>query len=172
MGEKGATLIVVLFSLFLLGSTSAIAFASSGNWSEVARFTGGGGIGNTEPFTCDHVEWRIRWEYEPRTDDPPASAFHIYIQTHEFISTRIDSMIKRGTGETNRTLYINDDYGTYHIMVVSSIPNYTLIIEQDLTSISEFPSWTPLLIMLVAVIAVIVIFRRSLHKPNHRRRNQ
>ncbi len=38
--------------------------------------------------------------------------------------------------------------------------------------IPEFPSWTPLLIMLVAVIAVIVIFRRSLHKPNHRRRNQ
>ena len=35
--------------------------------------------------------------------------------------------------------------------------------------IPEFPSWTPLLIMLVAVMAVAVICRRSLHKQNQRR---
>jgi N-acetylneuraminic acid mutarotase len=34
--------------------------------------------------------------------------------------------------------------------------------------IPEFPSWTPLLITLVAVVAVIVIYRRRLHKQNQR----
>lgn len=30
--------------------------------------------------------------------------------------------------------------------------------------VPEFPSWTPVLIMLVAVVAVAVIYRRKLHK--------
>jgi len=38
--------------------------------------------------------------------------------------------------------------------------------------IPEFPSWTPLLIMLIAVVAVAVIYRRNLHKINQGRRNQ
>jgi len=37
--------------------------------------------------------------------------------------------------------------------------------------IPEFPSWTPLLIMLVAVMAVSVIYKRKLHKQNRRRDN-
>jgi hypothetical protein len=138
----------------------------SPNWSEVTRFTGGGGIHRTEPFTCEHVDWRIRWEYEPRTDDPPASAFHIYIQTHEFISSRIDSMIKLGTEETNGTLYIHDNNGTFHIDVLSSIPSYILIIEQNLNSIPEFPSWTPLILMSVVVIVLTVVYKRRLLKTN------
>ncbi|TRZ49743.1 MAG: hypothetical protein D4S01_08000 [Dehalococcoidia bacterium] len=40
------------------------------------------------------------------------------------------------------------------------------------TVIPEFPSWTPLLIMLVAVVAVAFIYRRSLHKHDRGRRNQ
>jgi len=38
--------------------------------------------------------------------------------------------------------------------------------------IPEFPSWTPLLIMLFAVLAVAVIYKRNIHKRNQRRRNQ
>jgi len=34
--------------------------------------------------------------------------------------------------------------------------------------IPEFPSWTPLLITLVAVVAVTVIYRRKLSKANKR----
>jgi len=39
-------------------------------------------------------------------------------------------------------------------------------------SIPEFPSWTPLLFMIVAVIIVTVIYRRILHKQIQRRRDQ
>jgi len=35
--------------------------------------------------------------------------------------------------------------------------------------IPEFPSWTPLLIMLVTVIVVVVVYRHRLHKQNQRR---
>jgi N-acetylneuraminic acid mutarotase len=38
--------------------------------------------------------------------------------------------------------------------------------------IPEFPAWTPLLIMLLAVVAVALIYRRSLHKHDQGRRNQ
>jgi parallel beta-helix repeat protein len=40
------------------------------------------------------------------------------------------------------------------------------------TAIPEFPSWTPMLITLVAVIAVIVIYRRRLRKQVQRRGEQ
>jgi N-acetylneuraminic acid mutarotase len=38
--------------------------------------------------------------------------------------------------------------------------------------IPEFPSWTPMLILLVAVLAVAVIYKQKLHKQNWRRDNQ
>jgi len=38
------------------------------------------------------------------------------------------------------------------------------------TIIPEFPSWTPLLVMLFSFTVIAVIYRRTLHKPNHRRR--
>jgi nitrous oxidase accessory protein len=40
------------------------------------------------------------------------------------------------------------------------------------TAIPEFPSWTPLLIMLVAIVAAAAIYRHNLHKQNQGRRRQ
>jgi len=50
--------------------------------------------------------------------------------------------------------------------------NYPLMEPVDDTLIPEFPSWTPLLIMLVVVLVVAVIYRRILSKPNEGRRGQ
>jgi len=52
-------LIVSSFSTF----SSEIVFASPENWIEVTRVTGKSDLTTTESFTCDHVKWRIRWEY-------------------------------------------------------------------------------------------------------------
>ena len=57
---------VVSISLSIV--TSQFVFAASENWSEVTRFSGTGALTTTDPFTCDHVEWRIRWELEPQSD--------------------------------------------------------------------------------------------------------
>jgi len=56
---------------------------------------------------------------------------------------------------------------TPYIIDENNQDNYPLV-----NVIPEFPSWTPLLIMLFVLLSVAVVYRRSLHKPNHRRRNQ
>jgi hypothetical protein len=71
--------------LLLIVIVPGIVFASSNDWSEVARFTGKSTKNalsivryqpsqtqyyweqyTTDYFTCDHVDWRIRWEYTPK----------------------------------------------------------------------------------------------------------
>ena len=164
VGERRSAFIVLLFCLCLLVSSSAIAFASSDNWSEVAILTGGGGISTTKSFTCDHVDWRIRWEIEPNNNSERI-AFLVYIfqttGTHASKSW-FESIQHYGTETTSGVLYIYDRNGSFIMDVLASIESYTMIIEQNLESIPEFPSWTPLLVMLVAVVAVTVLYRRRL----------
>jgi len=62
-----------------------------------------------------------------------------------------------GIGNTPYTLYENNT------------DNYPLM---EPVIIPEFPSWTPMLIMLVTVMAVAVIYRRKLSKANKRGGNQ
>ncbi len=160
---------IVLF--VWLSSHLVIAFASSDNWSEVARLTGGG-VSTTESFTVDHVDWRLRWEIEP-SNSSERTAFLVYI----FPCTGIqhseqwfESIQHFGTEETSGVLYIYDHNGTFNMDVLASAESYTMIIEQNLDSIPEFPSWIPLLTLLVTVMAVAVIYRRILSKPNGGRR--
>ena len=56
---------------------------------------------------------------------------------------------------------------TPYISQINGLENvqddYPLIAPLDIEVIPEFPSWTPMLIMLIAVLAVAVIYRRRLH---------
>ena len=140
------------------------------NWVEVTRFTGGSNITTTDHFTCDHVDWRIRWEYEPRNDNI-RTVFRVYIFPYSDAFPRepwFESIQKYGTEETSGILYIHDHNGSFDMDVLVSLESYTMIIEQDLESIPEFPSWTPLLIMLIVVIVVTVVYRINLKKHNRR----
>jgi nitrous oxidase accessory protein len=58
---------------------------------------------------------------------------------------------------------------TSYILDENNQDNYPLM---EPIIIPEFPSWTPLLIMLVVVMAVAVIYRRILSKPNEGRKVQ
>jgi parallel beta-helix repeat protein len=61
-----------------------------------------------------------------------------------------------GTGIGNTQYYINpNNYDRYPLMEPTAVP--------------EFPSWTPLLIMLVVVLAVAVIYRRKLARTKDAR---
>jgi len=158
----------LVFSLSLSIFTSSIVFASSGNWSEVARFVDEGILFTTEPFTIHHVEWRIRWKYEPQTvnpEDPPGLQFYVY--PHEPRSSWFESVSKWGTEETNRTLYIHDKNGTFHLVIVGAVKSYTLIVEQDLASIPEFPSWAVFPLLFAATLGV-AIYRKKLHRTQTR----
>jgi len=150
---------------FIVDTTSLEA--TSENWSEVARFTGGGGIGTTEPFTCDHVDWRIRWEIEPRNDSSERTAFLVYIFPYSDAFLRdpwFESIQHYGTEETSGTLYIYDHNGSFDMDVLASIESYTMIIEQDVDSIPEFPSWTILPLFLIATFLALSV-RKRLFRP-------
>ncbi|MDG6222928.1 MAG: hypothetical protein QCH99_06690 [Candidatus Bathyarchaeota archaeon] len=69
----------------------------------------------------------------------------------------------------NDTLYAMGGGPYFNVQGTWTPENYQYI---PIGYIPEFPSWTPLLITLVAVVAVIVIYRRSLRKQAQRRSGQ
>ena len=62
---------------------------------------------------------------------------------------------------------IGDSAYFYHDILQDSHP-----LIEPVPAIPEFPSGTPLLITLIAVVAVAVIYRRKLHEQRHRRSRQ
>ena len=162
MGERRTGFISVLFSLFLLGSMSAIVFASSENWVEVTRFTGSGSdILTTDYFTCDHVEWRIRWEYFPNPQFGNLSSFSAitYPQGENIWYT--NAILKMGAEDTNGTSYVHDGNGTFYLKInVGWTESYLIIVEQDLDSIPEFPSWIIIPLFLIATLTITIYRKR------------
>jgi hypothetical protein len=157
------------------------------NWVEVTRFNKesvpstwwGDPSGNTDYFMVDHVEWRVRWEYTPHPAVPQYAALYVevYEKKEDVIwrdviiqegeSVLIDVIREYGTSETSGVSYIYNQTGRFYMFISgSNIEDFTVILEQDTDSIPEFPSWTPILIMLVAVVTVAIFYRRSLHKKD------
>ncbi len=166
VGERKAVIIAVLFSLFLLGSMSGVAFASSENWIEVARFSGENlGYHTTESFTCEHVEWRVIWECVPNIDFN-SSTFIINVETVESFNKRVDGAVNIGSDVLDGILYINDSFGTYCLAMVSNVQNYTIIVEQNIDSIPEFPSWIILPLFLVVTFVAILAKKRLLQNTS------
>ena len=101
---------------------------------------------------------------------PNLDHFSIDIQTDEHKSRTIDTVSKTGIDETNGTLYVNGDDGTYFLGIDSNVKSYTIIVEQDVDSIPEFSSWIQVLFLLLIVTLVGVIYRRKMHISNKRER--
>jgi parallel beta-helix repeat protein len=55
-----------------------------------------------------------------------------------------------------------------HLVYEANQDNYPLINQVDISEIPEFPSWTSLLIMMVAVVVISITYRLSLSKPSER----
>ena len=162
LGERRTTFVL---SIALLFFTSSIALVSSENWSEVTRFTGSGtDIRTTDYFTCDHVEWRIRWEYVPDSQYSDLTSFSVFtypIKEGHQGPMYINFIMKTGNNDTSGTSYIHEYPGTFHMNInVGATESYTIIVEQDLDSIPEFPSWLVIPIFLAATLFVIVFKKR------------
>ena len=160
VGERKGIIITVLFSLFLLSSTLGIAFASSGNWVEVARFTGMGRL-ETDSFDCTHVDWRIRWSFNHSIElgplgPPLAFTLQVYTVSGELVESFMATSQTSGTLNYNRTgsfwLSINEMY----------VDNWTVIVEQNIDSIPEFPSWIILPLLMILALVVIVMKKTML----------
>jgi hypothetical protein len=157
----GLTSLVVLGLIF-----SRVVFASSSGWSEVKRFTGSGTEHyTTDYFTCEHVEWRIRWEYVPNPTLPLA-LFSVYTYPQGEDNLYIDSIIKIGANDTNGISYIHNNDGTFYSKInAGNTESYTIIIEQDLHSIPEFPVWSIPPLFLTA-LALALVVRRKLKRDS------
>ena len=136
---------------------------SSENWVEVARFTGSGYQQYyTDYFTCDHREWRIRWEYIPEPDSDGFAYFNVVVYPERALFV-VDSILSKGGNDTNGISYTHDMRGMFFMGITAgAAESYTIIVEQDLNSIPELHSWTSLLVTLVAVLFVAVVYRKRL----------
>lgn len=152
------------------------------NWVEVTRFTmdsvpstwWGDPSGNTDFFNCDYVEWRIRWEYTPHPAVPEYAALYVevYEKKEDVIwrgeliqqgeSVLIDVVREYGMSETSGVSNIHNQTGRFYMFISgSNIENFTIIVEQDIDSIPEFPLWT-ILLLVIAVMLVVGIYRKRL----------
>jgi endonuclease YncB( thermonuclease family) len=157
-----------VWSLYVPKNSIKITTQINGTWSEVARFTGeltgGNGVltytsevnGSiiTDSFTCNHVEWRIRWKanlkhihfYHGRyflailtfpegTDDDS-----FYFINEDFSNIYQPSSSKWGTS------YIHNKTGNFYMKISpnkSYVRNYTIIVEQNTDSPTPTPEPSP-----------------------------
>ena len=135
--------------------------SSSENWVEVTRFTEDDKFFQTDPFTINHNEWRIRWEYEP---DPKVLeehlAFYFNVIDQKSPGRSFASILKKGNEETNGTLYIYDRNGTFFLIMIRAVISFTVIVEQNIDSIPEFPSWIILPLFITATLIGILVRKK------------
>ena len=162
VGDRKTSSILVLFSCFLLlWSVPSIVFASSDNWVEVTTFTGSGGVHSTSRFAVDYVDWRIRWEVNPGNDSERGTSFNAYIYP-TYGGPQIEEMHHTiGTEKITGIKNIYNHRGIFYIVVVTTnIADVKLIIEQNIESIPEFPSWTILPFLVVATLVGVTVRNR------------
>ncbi len=132
------------------------------NWLQVATLTGQGGISSTDTFTVEHNDWRILWEVEldNETEWPLLQAY-IFPQTESNGSEQRVGIIQMFVNEqTSGILKVYKQSGSFYINVDANIKNYTIIVEQNINSIPEFPSWAILPILMVGSFSIIVLKKK------------
>lgn len=138
MGDRRAVLMLLLILFPILSVfSSGVAFASSGNWVEVAGFGGGTTFDDTPPFMIEHVEWRIRWEYEKSLGDLTAFMFEVRVKDTDQI---IGNWNNSGKMDITQGIYNITGYSGEFYIWIGTNGSHSVIVEQNLESIPEFPS--------------------------------
>ncbi len=159
MRRKSVIIVFLVSSRILFTLLNNIAAASSGEWIEITRFNQNSRFLH-ETFTIEHVEWRIKWEYEPTPEIPKEQpALYVYVWDQEFPDKYFETIQKKGSHETRGILYIHNRSGTFSLGVIRTIPRFQLRIEQDITSIPEFQSW--IILPVFIVISSLGLFHRN-----------
>jgi len=174
------------WSLYIPKNTVPIDTSTHGNWSEVARFSGSCSYAITDSFTCDHVEWRIKYiAYLVPSLFPLGGPTFITIRTFPNGSDadQIDliyanfSSIYNPRNIVGGTSYIQDNAGNFYMKINPNINviNYTIIIEQNTYSPIPTPEPSPdgltigsnvivpiiVIVALIGSIALFIKFRKK-----------
>jgi len=143
-----------------------IHFVKADSWVEVIRFEGTSGI-SEKHFACGYVEWRIRWEFDSGHWHffPPSFTVATYREGEDLYL--VDSIHEMANESTSGTSYIHDNYTQYYMAIRAwDTENYTIIIEQNIDSIPEFPSWI-ILPLLLATTSAFMICRKKPYRARH-----
>lgn len=163
MVNREAPLILLLVLSFVLVSLPEIEAIE---WVEVARFTGSETLPGehlfTDYFTCHHVEWRILWEFAPSSKYLGWAVFGIVVYEKGEDVRLPEYVIEMSKEEESGVTYIHDQEGIFYMEInAQNTANFTVIVEQDVDSIPEFPSWIIIPLFVIATLTVM-IFRKRL----------
>ena len=127
---------------------------------------------NTTDFTVSFPEWRIRWEYTPSSEYPENAGLTVMVYSRKEPGAPVDQIFALGTADKVGTSNIHNKTGIFYLTVSTSpdIVSYTIIVEKDIDSISEFPALTFMLSVFAAasLITVSIVHRTR----NERKRLQ
>jgi len=148
------------FTVRIEQSMGYIPEPPSDNWVEVTRFIGTSGF-TTDVFVCDHVEWRIRWEFDPGHWHF-ADMYTLWVTTYkEGESTKYFNQIREPPGGNLSGVELLNQSGTFYLEIGSGLSDsYTIIVEENIDSIPEFPSWIILPLFLTATLIVTLARKR------------
>jgi hypothetical protein len=172
---KTSLLFLCMMLIFLVTTTipvHSLALAETANWSEVATFTGEGSmeIQNTTYFTISHPEWRIRWTISIDPQYVLAAGFFVYVYRQGETQNYVGYIYSIGGSPNNGTAIADNLTGSFYMSVRAGSPailKYTLIVEQDLNSVLEFPQSTFLPWALTT--AVLVTIALAYHKQRSKK---
>jgi len=129
---------------------------SEKKWVEVVRFNGTIWPEYTERFRIDCFDWRINWSITPKTSDtivPLKFRLDVKNATGYIVEFFLASFQIFGTLNMNQT-------GEYYLYIdPMHAEDYSIIIEQNMDSIPEFPSW--IVLPLFVLVTVTIIFVRN-----------
>ena len=158
MEKRKLDIIALLFSFFLLVSMSSVVFAQEKNWVEVADFSQNRPFfGNTDSFTIEHSEWRIRWEYEKTLGNLTAFMFEVRVEeTNQLIGNWNNS----GKIDITQGIFNITEYDGEFYLWIGTNGSHTVIVEQNLNALPEFSSWLIISIFLVGPLALVILKKK------------
>ena len=161
------------FTVRIEQSTGYIPEPPTDNWVEVTRFIGTEGF-TTEAFVCDYPEWRIRWEFDPgHWHFAVMHTFQVTTYREGESTTYLNRVLEPPNGNLNGVQLLNQS-GTFYLEIGTGIiDSYTIIVEENIESIPELPSWTILPLILTITLFSIIIKRKIDYTsyPKQYRRN-
>ena len=149
-------LLIVLALVVLIVKAQSTPTPTPGNWSKVVIFAGprSGESIITDSFTCDHVEWRIRWEVDTTHMHFDVSNYILYVTIFpegtsidyiDFINGSLSSIYDPANHSAGGTNYIHDNAGKFYLKIKTSpyVDSYRVFVEQNMDSPIPSPTPTP-----------------------------
>lgn len=99
-------------------------------WKQVGTWSGRGST-QTDSFDLDVMQWRIKWK---TTNENPVGKGTFMVTVNSAVSGRPLSVAVEHNGPGAGVAYVADDPRLYHLVIDSSNLDWTVSVEQPVTS--------------------------------------